>query len=84
MPLSKTKRPNTHYSLCQKEANYAPITATITRRRDAKAHNSHLNPLMLAPPCGSVAKIGREDVENATRAPLVSFGSVFSLILGLV
>jgi hypothetical protein len=39
---------------------------------------------MLAPPCGSAAKIGCEDVENATRAPLVRFGSGFSLILGLV
>ena len=41
MPLSKTKRPNTHYSLCQKEANYAPITAIISPRRDAKGQNSH-------------------------------------------
>ncbi len=28
-------------------------------------------------------KIGCEDVENATRAPLARFGSGFSLILGL-
>ena len=32
-----------------------------------------------AAPCGSVTKISRKDVENATHATLAHFGSVFRL-----
>ena len=85
--LAKQNDPAIHYSLCQQEANSAPILPQSASRHDAERQNLHSNSTRTpyaAAPYGSVAKIACKDLENAARATLAHFGSVFSLILGLV
>ena len=74
------------HSLCQREANYAPITAPIGLlgpiRRPKVPFDHYSNPSC----CDSMRfgrKIRPRRSRNATRTPPARFGSPFSLILGL-
>ena len=55
--------------------HYCRISSSSRRQMS----NSPSSLTSAAPPCGLAAKIGREDVENATHAPLACFGSAFRL-----
>ena len=67
--LAKQNDPDTHYNLCQQEANYAPILPQSTPRHDAEHQNSHSNPYAAATR-GPVPKIGCKDVAKCTHAAL--------------
>jgi hypothetical protein len=55
----------------------------LSTTRDAKIRiRIQLRTPYAAAPCGSVAKIAREDVEKGDHAPLARFGSVFRLFWG--
>jgi hypothetical protein len=81
--LAKQSDPDTHHSLCQQEANYVRVTATIRSLGVRPKPNSHSNPYAAAP-CFCVAKIVRKDLEQYDPGDAGALRAGFSLTLGLV
>ena len=82
--LAKQNDPDTHYNLCQQEANYVPDTATIrpsARRRTPKF--AFDNPLC----CSNVRFRSKNRLQRCRKCDPRDAGALrlgFSLILGLV
>jgi hypothetical protein len=79
--LAKQNAPDTTTTCLNnraQESDYAAIPPKSVTRHNAE-RQIRIRTHFAATPCGSVAKIGREDGEHATLAPLVPFGSVFRL-----